>query len=123
MTHFGNLRLPVEVDLLSTSEHNNVTLFIADGKERYVPKDGNEASYRYQDRVTFVLGRSINPGTDINELGLYSRVYVNKEAGRLALQESTGEEIIKPFYGEAEERYEELKQLPTYSYIHNPTEK
>lgn len=117
MSRFGNFSLPTNVESMPISEHNRFIVFLCDGKIVKVPRAGNEPKYRYDQRVSFTLGRTMNSGSDIKELALFSRIYVNKEEGRTQIQEDTNKEIIVPYYDqETEERYKELKALPSYEY-------
>lgn len=117
MSQFGTFSLPITTETLTTSKHNNLTLFICDGQQKAIPKAGNEPTYKYNHRVEFILGRSLHTGVDFQELILYSRIHINKEEGRKQIQEDTGEEVIVPHYDiVTEERYSELKALSSYIY-------
>lgn len=111
MSRFGNLVVVSDLNRLKLREQNNLRCYFVGGKIVKIDKDTSEQDFRYTKRVAFVLGRSVNPKITIEELMIYSRIYVNKLWSHKVTDDETGKKVTTPYYGADEQRYEKIKKL------------
>lgn len=115
MLKFGSLTIVADLNRVKLNEQNDLRCYFVDGNIVKIDKDTNEPDYKYFKRVAFSLGRSVIPGTSLDSLISYSRIYINKLWSHKTKDDETGKKVILPYYGAPEKNYEKAKALESWT--------